>query len=83
MQTQILKRPKNEPRDQVYEDILPEIARMVDGEDDLIATLSDITAILSQSFGHLEHDRVNIVDALYLERVFDLLQRKYCAGGNK
>ena len=81
MQTQALKRPKNEPRDQVYEDILPEITRMVDGENDLIATLGDITAILSQSFGHLEHDRVNVVDALYLERVFELLQRKYCAGG--
>lgn len=81
MQIQALKRPKNEPRDQVYEDILPEIARVVNGEDDLIATLTDITAILSQSFGNLERDRVNIVDALYLERVFDLLQRKYCAGG--
>jgi hypothetical protein len=68
-------------KDQVYEDILPQIAVMIRDEDDLVATLSGITGILAGSFGHLDRGQINIVDALYLERVFDLLHRKYCAGG--
>lgn len=69
-------------KDQVYEDILPTITGMIREEDDLVTTLGGIANILAGSFGHLDRDKVNVVDALYLERVFDLLQKKYCAGGN-
>ncbi|MDB5492655.1 MAG: hypothetical protein JWO78_2504 [Micavibrio sp.] len=80
MPTQQSTKFKSAPKDQIYEEILPQIASLVNGEDDLITTLADITALLSQSFGQIDRERINIVDALYLERVFDLLQRKYCAG---
>lgn len=69
------------PKDQVYEDILPQIASLINDDDDLIASLSGISDILAQSFGRLGPERLNVIDALYLEHVFGLLHKKYLTGG--
>ena len=72
---------KTTPKDQVYEDILPEIAGLISRDDDLIANLSGISVILAQSFGRLGPDKLNVIDTLYLEHVFSLLHKKYLTGG--
>jgi len=38
---------------QIYEEILPQIKSLIEGEDNLVANLSNIAAVLDMAFGHL------------------------------
>lgn len=38
---------------QIYQEIIPQIASVISGEDNLIANLANISAILDAAFGHL------------------------------
>lgn len=44
---------QNQSKAEIYEEILPQIESIISGEDNLIANLANITAILDQAFGHL------------------------------
>ncbi len=44
---------KDAPKDQVYEEIIPQIKSLIDGEDNLVANLANIAAVLDTAFGHL------------------------------
>ena len=48
-----LKISKDAPKDQIYEEIIPQIKALIEGEDNLIANLSNIAAVLDTAFGHL------------------------------
>ena len=41
------------PKDQVYEEIIPQIKSLIDGEENLIANLANICGVLDMAFGHL------------------------------
>lgn len=45
--------PENVSKDGLYEIILPQIQSVIEGEDDLIANLANIAAVLNEAFGHL------------------------------
>lgn len=44
---------QNAPKDQVYEEIIPQIRSLIDGEENLIANLANICGVLDTAFGHL------------------------------
>lgn len=44
---------KNASKDRVYEDLLPQIESLIAGEDDLVANLANVAAVLKQAFDHL------------------------------
>lgn len=44
---------KGQPKAGIYEEILPQIQSLVSGENNLIANLANIAAILNQAFSHL------------------------------
>lgn len=44
---------KDAPKDQVYEEIIPQIKSLIEGEDNLVANLANIAAVLDTAFGHL------------------------------
>lgn len=45
--------PKDATKDQIYEEIIPQIKALIDGEDNLIANLANVAAVLQTAFGHL------------------------------
>lgn len=44
---------KDAPKDQVYEEIIPQIKSLIEGEDNLVANLANIAAVLDTAFHHL------------------------------
>jgi L-methionine (R)-S-oxide reductase len=49
--TEALSIPDNLSREEIYRAILPQIAGVIDGIDDLVANLANISAILKEAFG--------------------------------
>ncbi len=47
-----LRLNKQASKAEIYQEILPQIESIIDGEDNFIANLSNIAAVLTQSFGH-------------------------------
>jgi GAF domain-containing protein len=43
---------KNASKSEIYQEILPQIQAVIEGEDNLIANLANTTAILAEAFGH-------------------------------
>jgi GAF domain-containing protein len=43
--------PKTSDRQKIYDEIIPQIKSLVDGETDLVANLANITAVLKEAFG--------------------------------
>lgn len=47
-----LKIDNTASKDEIYEELLPQIKSLIEGEDDLIANLANVTAALHETFGH-------------------------------
>lgn len=45
--------PKSNNRAEIYSALLPQIEALIEGEDDLVANLANITAVLKEAFGFL------------------------------
>jgi L-methionine (R)-S-oxide reductase len=43
----------NASKQDIYEEILPQISALIEGEDNLVANLANIAAVLNTAFGHL------------------------------
>ncbi len=50
---EVLTIRKDQSKAEIYEEILPQIQSIILGEDNLIANLANISAILNQAFSHL------------------------------
>lgn len=48
-----LKVTKGANKEDIYQEILPQIKSIIEGEDDFVANLANICAILDEAFGHL------------------------------
>lgn len=45
--------PENASKQEIYEGIIPQIKALIDGEDNLIANLANVSAVLDMAFKHL------------------------------
>lgn len=50
---EVLNISQNASKVDIYEEILPQIKAIIEGEDDLVANLANVCAILNTAFGHL------------------------------
>jgi len=48
-----LKITANASKADIYEEIIPQISSLIEGEDNLVANLANIAAVLNTAFGHL------------------------------
>ena len=48
-----LKVSQDASKEEVYQEILPQIKSIIEGEDNIVANLANVCAILDQAFGHL------------------------------
>ena len=48
-----LKLTQGASKEEIYQEIVPQIKSIIEGEDDFVANLANICAILNEAFGHL------------------------------